>query len=251
MEVKEIKLALKKCGVKKNDTIMLHGDGGVAAQLKTNDKNKLSRLFDEIIKYLGKNGTLLVPTYTYNVCKKKYFDVEKTPSELGLFSEYFRKRNKVYRTLNPIFSFAIYGKKIKYFKKSKYDTCFGKDSVFDLFNRINGKIVCLGCDIDRITFTHYVEEFHKINYRFFKKFKIKLKYKKKIKNILSTYFVRKKNIKNKINLKKLYDFLKKNKKIKETEFGRYNILSIKAKTFFDSCIILLKKNRYSLINSEK
>ena len=247
MEIKDIKLALKKCGVKKNDTIMLHGDAGVAAQLKIKRRNKLGRLFDEIINYLGKNGTLLVPTYTYQVCKKKHFNVEKTPSELGLFSEYFRKRDKVSRTFNPIFSFAIYGKKVNYFKKSNYETCFGKNSVFDLFNKINGKIVCLGCDIDRITFTHHVEEFFKINYRYSKNFKIKLKYKENTKQINTSYFVRKKNIKNNINLKRLYKYLKKNKKIKESDFGRYNILSIKAKTFFKSCIKLLKKNNYSLI----
>ena len=40
-----LKLALKKCGVKKNDTIMLHGDAGVAAQLKIKGRNKFGRLY--------------------------------------------------------------------------------------------------------------------------------------------------------------------------------------------------------------
>ena len=92
MEISEIRKALKKSGVRRNDTLMLHGDAGVAAQINSVKNDKLKIFFDEIIKYLGKEGTLLVPTFTYSFCHDESFIVEKTPSSLGLFSENFRKR---------------------------------------------------------------------------------------------------------------------------------------------------------------
>ena len=90
---------------------------------------------------------------------------------------------------------------------------FWKNSIFGLFHKLNVKIVCLGCDIDRITFTHYVEEFYKVYYRYNKIFNIYLKNKKK--TISTNYYVRKSNIKNNIDLKRLNKYLVKKKKNKD------------------------------------
>ena len=68
----DIKNIFKKIGIKKNDTVILHGDAGVVAQLKTK-KNKLNFFFDILIQILGKNGNILVPAFTYSSCKKKIF----------------------------------------------------------------------------------------------------------------------------------------------------------------------------------
>ena len=82
MEIKEIGKILKKSGVKKGDTLMLHGDAGIITQINSKKKDKLKIFFDEIIKYLGKEGTLLVPTFTYSSSHNENFIVEKTPSIL-------------------------------------------------------------------------------------------------------------------------------------------------------------------------
>ena len=240
----EIKNIFKKIGIKKNDTVILHGDAGVVAQLKTK-KNKLNFFFDKLIQILGKNGNILVPAFTYSSCKKKYFDKKKDNSEIGLFSEVFRKRKKVRRTEHPIFSFCVHGKKFSYFNKASLSTCFGKNSIFELFLKSNAKILCLGCSLDRITFTHYAEELIKVDYRFYKIFKIFCKANRKI--ISTEYFVRKPNIRNNINLDILYKYLKKKNRIKENNFGRYKVISVQSKSFFKSCLELLKKNKYSLI----
>ena len=250
MEIKSIYLSLKRCGIKKGDTVMLHGDAGIAAQLDPSIKNKLGIFFDQIINYVGERGTILVPAFTYGSCKSKYFDHNKSPSELGLFSENFRKKKFVKRTKNPIFSFSIYGKKFKYFNSADTSTCFGKNSIFDLFHKVDGKIICLGCDLDRITFTHYVEEFFGVQYRYYKTFKILTKYKNSKKIISISYYVRKLKVPSKIDLQTLYSHLKKNKKIKEIDFGRYNFLSISSNNFFRACLFLLKKNKYSLIRKK-
>ena len=44
--------------------------------------------------------------------------------------------------------------------------------------------------------------------------------------------------------------LKKNKLINEKDFGRYNLMVVKSKDFFKSCINLLNKNKCSLIGRQ-
>ena len=243
MKIEDVQTIFKKCGIKEGNTIFLHGDAGAVAQIK--NINSLEFFFNFLKKFIGNKGNILVPTFTYSSCKKKKFDYKNDKSEIGLFSETFRSLNYTKRTKHPIFSCAIYGKKFDYFNQSKITTCFGKDSIFERFMKVNGLIVCLGCSIDRITFTHHVEEIFKVKYRYNKNFKIFSSFNKKIIN--TNYYVRKLNIKSKINLEKLYKYLVKKKRIKEVNFGRYKILTIKSKLFFKSCFELLKKDQYSLI----
>lgn len=245
MEIKQIKSTLLKCGIKKGDTLLIHGDAGATYQIKSKSKDKINLFFDVLIKYLGKQGNILIPTFTYSVCKSKKFDIKNSISETGLFSETFRKRKLVKRTNHPIFSFAIFGKKFNYFNKASTVTCFGKNSIFSFFLKNRGKIICLGCNLDRVTFTHHAEEIHKVNYRYYKTFKIYLKREKKIIN--TSYYVRKLNRKSRLDLKYLHKYLKQKKKIKEFDFGRYRLISINSQSYYKSCIEMLKKNQFSLI----
>tara|TARA_B100000315_G_C14560959_1_gene580574 strand:- start:33 stop:317 length:285 start_codon:yes stop_codon:yes gene_type:complete len=90
MNPTDIKKILSQSGIKKGDTLMLHGNAGVSASIISNKKNKLDIIFNEIIDYLGNKGTILIPTFTYNFCDNKNFNIKKTKSQLGLFSETFR-----------------------------------------------------------------------------------------------------------------------------------------------------------------
>ena len=247
MEIKEIKNKLKKLGIKSGDTIMIHGDAGIAEQINTKSKKKTNILFNEIIKIIGVKGNILIPSFTYSACEKKVFNVLNTKSVLGKFSEDFRKKTKVNRTEHPIFSFLVYGKKFNYFKKSKIDTCFGKDSLFDRFKKINGKIICMGCSFNRVTFIHHVEEFFNVNYRYKKKFDSKIKIKNKIISRKIEYFVRKLNQRSSLNLQYLYKKLLRKKSIKETNLGRYNINVVSAKVLFNDCLEALNKKKNYLV----
>ena len=55
--------------IKKDDNIMIHGDSGIIQQLERSDKFKF--FFDSIIRFLGRNGTVLIPAFSYSFCKKK------------------------------------------------------------------------------------------------------------------------------------------------------------------------------------
>ena len=249
MQLKKIEEKFRRVGVKKGDTVMIHGDAGVAALLKTKKHNKIQALFDELQKFIGKKGTILIPSFSYSACFGKTFDVNKSPSTLGLFSESFRKRSNVKRTLHPIFSFTIYGKKLKFFNSAKINTCFGIGSIFDYFKKVNGKIICLGCSFNRVTFIHHAEEIFGVNYRYKKIFNGTVKVRKKKHKIKVDYFVRKLNDDTSLNLDKLYQYLLRNKLIKEVDFGRYKLKAIPSKSLFETTIKLLKKNQRFLIES--
>jgi len=124
MNPTDIKKILSQSGIKKGDTLMLHGNAGVSASIISNKKNKLDIIFNEIIDYLGNKGTILIPTFTYNFCDNKNFNIKKTKSQLGLFSETFRLKKNIKRTSHPIFSFAIYGNKSDYYLNASIKTCF-------------------------------------------------------------------------------------------------------------------------------
>ena len=167
---KKIHNLFKSLNIKFSDVIMLHVDSIVVTQLK-NLKNNLS-LIDNFINcledYFLPNGGIVVPTFSYSLNKNNIFDPLKTPSKVGMFSEKFRLLKKSIRSNHPIFSISILGSKAKRLLNSDISTSFGKNSFFDKFYKMNGKIVCMGCDLNRITFTHYVEQKLKVKYRYLK-----------------------------------------------------------------------------------
>ncbi len=75
-------------------------------------KENLLELLTEILQQMvGKNGTLIMPAFSYSFCKKELFDVQNTPSDVGVLTEFFRKQKNVKRTAHPIFSFSVWGEK--------------------------------------------------------------------------------------------------------------------------------------------
>jgi len=242
MNIEKIfKKTLKNVKIYKGDSVMLHADAGILAQYSL-DKTSLDKFFNFLIKYI-EPGTLLVPSFTTSFCKKKIFDFKKSESETGLLSEIFRKRKDTKRTNHPIFSFSIIGKQWNYFNNSNLETCFGKDSIFDLFNKVNGKILILGANFEDVTtFTHHIEEYIGINYRYLKKFSGTIIKNNKKKKIITNYYVRnlkmKKKLKLPITLKKI---------LNKTVVGRYNAYSIGSNELFKHCVKNIKKNKYYLV----
>jgi len=119
---------------------------------------------------LGKKGTLVVPTFTYSFCKKNNFDPKNYKSICGVFAEYTKKNKhaKIYE--DPNLSVAAVGMYKNYLTKNPTIDAYGKNSFFDRFYNIGGKICNLNLDIIS-TFIHYFEKELKVSYRFNKTFK--------------------------------------------------------------------------------
>ncbi len=169
-----IKQAAAEClsGLKiaRGDTVFLHSDAIVVAQFPGLDaEQRIHALLDAIDDYLGPNGTLVLPTFTYSFTKNEVFDVLKTPSTVGMITDIFRRRPGVSRNADPIFSVAASGAGRAEFAGTNSRECFGADSIFGLLHRRNAWIAGLGCGFNT-TFVHYVEKCAGVNYRYEKLF---------------------------------------------------------------------------------
>ena len=83
---------LKKARLKNTDTVMIHIDTAFAAQfINIKPENKINYLMEILTEYF-KKGTIIIPTFSYSFTKKETFDPTNTKSEVGIFSEIFRKK---------------------------------------------------------------------------------------------------------------------------------------------------------------
>ncbi len=209
----------------------------------------LDILWKIISSTLGKNKTYIFPTFTFK--NNKNWDYYKSKSETGLLSEYFRENVANMRTIHPLHSVAIYGKKIPKFLKHNSSSSFGKGSTWEKLAK--SKNVCnlaLGLDLDGGgSFCHVAEELAKVKYRTIIPLNYKV-YNEKHKKIHKkfTYFARKSN-KYLNNWNKCEKDLKKNKLIKYFNIPKTNYKIMKMNTSKVTNFILrkLKQNSNYLI----
>lgn len=247
MHTNAIRKSLAVAGVRSGDTLMIHGDAIVAAQLTSiTDKERLKALYYEILNYLGDSGTLVVPTFTYSFAKSKSYNVQESPSLIGKFSEEFRLQFPEYRSRQPIFSVTAVGKYQKEFQEVSLDDCFGKKSCFDLLYELNAKLMNLGCDLG-LTFTHYVEQCVGVKYRYFKDFGGKLIDGSTVIDATTRYYVGDLKVRYKMNIQGLKEHLLIKKKISLAPFGRFGSYTVNAKEYFQEIKFLLSCDDFAII----
>lgn len=246
-----IEKIFKKIKVKKTDLVMLHVDSAILYYYSEGKiQERIKKFCEEILDYFHNSGTIIVPTFTYSFAKKKNYNPKTSKSDVGYFSEIFRKIPNVRRTNHPLFSIAVKGKLENNFLGCTTKDSFGKNTIFDLLYKKKGKIICIACDLERITFMHYIEQKFNVPYRYFKNFHGFITENKKKKKTYTRYYVRDLKENYIMNLSKLekYSYLKKS--IKNEKFKRFYFKSIEAKVLHDSGLELLKKDKYYFVKNE-
>lgn len=232
--------------INKGDNLFLHTNSAGLLQYVNNNK-VFDIFYDALIRRIGVNGSIVLPAYNYNFTKKKYFDYLKSKSEVGILSNYFLKKYPKKRTVNPIFSHILIGKKLSpLLKKIDYDL-LGKNSIFSFFEKKNFKIICFCCQPSQITFLHYLEKKNNVPYRFNKIFKGKIKLKKEYLDSKIRYYVGKKKIDYSLKSTNLLKFLD-GKNFIDTTFGRFLCYIVRAKYLAKVLKKELKTNPHFLIN---
>ena len=157
----------KELGVKEDDVLLVHSSFNSLGNI-SNDPNDV---IDALLEILGKNGTLIFPTFNFDFCNGVPFNVNETPSQMGIITEFVRKNPNSIRTKDPVYSFAIMGKLRKELGNLVYESCYGKNSMFAQLRKHNGKILIIGLAYnDSMTFFHHIEEIEGCDYRYFKEF---------------------------------------------------------------------------------
>ena len=258
--------ALKKIGIKKNSNVFIHSDiiklpYNIKFKKNITVEKKIILSCDYILKtfqkIVGPNGIIAAPAFSYSYCKKEIYDIKKTKSNMGLFSNYLRRIKNSVRTNDPIVSVSIIGKKSQDILKkiNISNNCFGGNSFFAQLYKENFFIIFLGTSLQVCTMIHRVEQISKVPYRFIKTFEGFTKInnaKFKTKHYYFCRYLRKYKQYDYGNTI-LYNFekelLKKNKLIKP--YKKFLISGIKARDFQNLAFNKIKRNKYIFLKKIK
>jgi len=251
---KDLEKALSDAGLEKGDIVMVHSDLKSIGKLgqQKNKEEFLNNIFDAFINVIGDEGTLVVPTYSYSFCNdsNNLFDIKKTKSTVGVFTEFVRNINGVIRSEDPIFSHAGIGKNAETLLNNVSSVCFGKDSFFDRLYKSGGKIVNFG-DVFELTFIHYIEKNFGVDYRFDKKFSgtiiLEDGSKSEKEYLFYARYLPKDGRVVQYQHLKLANELENRELLKKVPLGDGVIRCAKAKHFFDVGLEMLKNDPYAFL----
>jgi aminopeptidase-like protein/aminoglycoside N3'-acetyltransferase len=169
---------LRRVGIEPNDAVFVQISLDALGKPRgcANDDEAFAMLLSALQRAVGRDGTILVPTYTFSFCRQEDFDVAGTPTAGGPWStsagflEFVRRSPGAVRSRDPIHSVAGLGPRAEELLRDVPNTCFGPGSVYDRLLAIGGKICTIGVGLEEATFRHFVEEAVGVPFRFKKLF---------------------------------------------------------------------------------
>jgi len=157
----ELKVKLGTLGVSAGDTLVVQSSFGPASGFR----GSAAALIDAFLGVLGPRGNLVMVTLPYGGSTLEYlqrgqaFDVRRTPSQMGLISEVFRRRAGVARSLHPTHPVAALGPEAEWLTDGheKCQHAFGTGSPYEKLVDLKAKVVLFNVPFAVIIFFHYLE----------------------------------------------------------------------------------------------
>lgn len=242
----KLEQAIRDVGIQEGDIVSLQvslGRLGLMNGVSADFNDISNEVIDSFLSVLGKEGTLLVPTYTYSIGKGEIFDVQHTPSAIGEFPEIFRKKTGAKRSRDPMLSNAAIGPKSDELLKDISKSCYGHGSTFEKMRNSNAIICTLGIGIHWATFRHHIEEMANVPFRFHKTFYGTVIESGIQEKVQWNYFAAPKGVKNcQPNGVPLEEAAKKNGLIKVRPVGKSGIMAINSREYYEFGILELGKD---------
>lgn len=167
----DIIASLKRIGIEQGDTLFIHSNIGFFGRMENVKKadDLCEGFLNALLETVGKEGTVVVPTFSYSFCHNEIYNAKTTRTSCGMLSEYIRKQEGVLRSNDPNFSIAAIGKLALHYTQNPAHESFGVGSFWQRFLEKNGKILCMNMDCGS-TFVHYIEHMNQVSYRYNKSF---------------------------------------------------------------------------------
>jgi aminoglycoside 3-N-acetyltransferase len=166
--------ALRAVEVMSGATIAVHSSLMHLGRLEGVPANRSpERIVDVILEVLGPDGTLVVPASNWDYGRHGVpFDLQSTPSakDLGVVPRHVLERPDVVRSLNPTFNLAMIGARAAWLAGGSNGHAFGYDSAWDRLYRLDATMVFLGCDLNAMSFSRYMEMRYGVPYLYNKLF---------------------------------------------------------------------------------
>ncbi len=162
--IQELQAILVRLGVEPGDVVMVHSAVFTLGIVE----DGLAGVYKAFRNVLGRDGTLVVPTFSYSFRRGEVYDVRNTPCPkvLGAFSEYVRSAEGAVRSADPLFSMAAIGPQAKELMRRPSNRCFGQGSVYETLFARNMLILAIGITYDTgISAFMHLERLANVEYR--------------------------------------------------------------------------------------
>lgn len=164
LDLKQIEDILTiKLGIKSGDVVLIHSALG-----NLNTKVSPFKVLELILQIIGKEGTILFPTYPKLTSQKfleseKIFNIKKTPSYMGILSEIARRHPNAIRSLHPTKSVVAIGNNAQELTSTHHLDIYpySKESPYYKINNYNGKIIGFGVSTKNLSCVHCADDFLK------------------------------------------------------------------------------------------
>lgn len=159
--------ALRAAGVQAGDGLLVHS----ALQFLGKPQGGLPMYLEALQATVGPQGTLVVPTFSFEFAKIGTYDPANTPSQgMGVFSEFIRQQPGALRTRHPMQSVAALGAAAADLAGRNTPSAFDDGSAFDRMLALDFKLLLLGASIQAASMVHYSEQRATVPYRYWKDF---------------------------------------------------------------------------------
>lgn len=163
----DIKAGLRQLGIKSGDIIMFHSSLSSMGYVE----GGADAVIDAFLETVGEDGTVVVPTLCSGAGEA--WDINNSPSVVGLITETFRQRKESIRSDNPTHSVAAIGRYAEeitkyhknaggsdhpYIRQWAAKGAFGPGSAWERLYEVDAKYMFLGVDFGVCTIFHYVQE---------------------------------------------------------------------------------------------
>lgn len=129
----------------------------------------IDRFISNLKQCLGKGGTLVIPSFNFNLHNDEYYNPAKTLPITGALAVAALKRPEFLRTRNPLHSFLVWGEHAAALAALNNKSSFSADSPFAFMNEHHARMLLIDTSVSAaFTFVHHVEEMEKVHYRKYK-----------------------------------------------------------------------------------
>jgi len=157
-----------RCGVQQGMIVLLMADLTRMAWRARKARVDFSPglLLDAFLAAVGPAGTILVPTYNFDLQDGETYDPACTPPITGALGVAALAHPAFHRTGHPLHSFAVAGAHAEDHVRADDPSSFGPSSVFALLRMESALQVVLDLPLnDALTYVHHVEELEGVPYR--------------------------------------------------------------------------------------
>jgi aminoglycoside 3-N-acetyltransferase len=133
----------------------------------------IDHFIDCLKQCLGKGGTLVIPSFNFNLKNNDHFHPLKSLPVTGAIAVAAMNRPDFIRTGNPLHSFLVSGEHAQALASLNNQSSFSADSPFAFMMQHQAKMLLIDTSVSAaFTFVHHVEEMEKVSYRKFKTVRI-------------------------------------------------------------------------------